>query len=73
MRFIRKIHMQAKLYSFAAPLALLPLMDFSFSEIGDYIRGLEFRSFVADLLIQLTIGLADTAILAVVGAAFGAL
>ena len=72
MRWFKKISQETKLYSFAAPLALVPLMDFSFSEVGDYLRGMEFRAFLAELLTQVTTGVVDAAIVAIVGIAFGA-
>jgi len=72
MRLINKLFVQTRLYSFAAPLALLPLMDFSFSQIGPYLRGMEFRSFMAEFVIQVTSGVADAVILALVGTVFGA-
>jgi len=62
---------QTKLYSLAAPLALLPLMDFSFSEVGDFLRGVEFRSLLSETIIQVISGVADAVIFLVINAAFG--
>ena len=64
---------QTKLYSLAAPLALLPVMEFSFSEIGDFFRGMEFRTLFAELIIQLISGIADAIIYLLAGASFGVL
>ena len=49
------------LYSFAVPLMFLvtPLMDFSFSQIGPYVKGTEFRSFIGEILIQIVSGVMD--------------
>ena len=38
-------YLQAKLYSIAAPLILLPIMDMGVSQVPDYLRGAEFRNF----------------------------
>ncbi len=53
-----------KLYSFTLPLALLPLMDFSLAQIPKYLKGLEFRTFLAEIVIQVFSGVADAAIVA---------
>jgi len=68
MRSIR-----TSLYSFAVPLMLvvLPVMNFSVNQIGDYIRGTEFRQFTGEILIQLASGLADAVILGLVTLLFG--
>ena len=52
-----------KLYSFTLPLALLPLMDFSVNQIPNYLRGLEFRAFLSQLLTQVLSGVTDVAII----------
>jgi len=64
---------QTKLYSFAVPsmLFLLPIMNFSINQVGDYARGDEFRQFSGDLLIQLITGLFDAIILGLVTLLFG--
>lgn len=59
------------LYSLAGPLALLPLMSFSFSEVGDYFRGAEFRNIAVELIAQLLAGLAQSIITLFTQAAFG--
>lgn len=48
MRFLN-----TRLYSFSAPLLLLPLMKMQFDNIGDYIRNLEpeFRQIIAEIVI----------------------
>lgn len=53
-----------KLYSFALPLTLFPLMDFSLAQIPKYLTGLEFRTFMAELVIQVFSGVTDAAIIA---------
>jgi|GEM_PF-1501076 len=72
MRLFQSMFSQAKLYSFTAPFALVPLMGFSISEIGDYLRGMEFRAVLAELLVQVTTGVVDAAMLAVIGTLFDA-
>ena len=64
---------QTRLYSLAAPLALLPVMGFSFSEIGDFLRGMEFRTLVGEIVIQLLSGLAGAIIFVLSQATFGVL
>ena len=41
-------------------------LGISISEIGEYVRGLEFRSFAAEILIQLTQGVVDATIIALI-------
>jgi hypothetical protein len=53
-----------RLYSFTLPLTLLPLMDFSLSQIPKYLKGAEFRVFVAELITQVITGVTDAAIIA---------
>lgn len=53
-----------KLYSFTLPFALLPLMDFSVSQVPKYLKGVEFRTFISSLLSQLLSGVADASIIA---------
>ena len=60
-----------KLYSFSAALFMLPLMDFSFSQIPAYLKGNEFRAFIAEFVAQITAGFADAAIVAVIQTALG--
>lgn len=51
---------QTKLYSLAAPLALLlPVMDFHFSDIPGWFAGTEFLTIVSEFLIQFFTGIAD--------------
>ena len=64
---------QPKLYSLAAPLAFLPVMGFSFSEIGDFFRGMEFRTLFSELVVQLISGVADAIIYLLTGASLGVL
>ncbi|GMU21125.1 MAG: hypothetical protein AMXMBFR13_12180 [Phycisphaerae bacterium] len=59
------------LYSFTAPLALMPLMGFGFDQIVPYLKGAEFRSILAEMLTQLVSGVVDAAIIAAVQSAFG--
>lgn len=55
-----------RLYSFTAPLALLPLLDFGFDQIIPYLKGQEFRSLMAEVVTQVFAGVADAFISAVV-------
>lgn len=60
-----------KLYAFTIPLMLWPIMDFSISEIPDYIKGFEFRQFLAAIVSELLAGVTDAAIISAVQATFG--
>ncbi len=60
-----------KLYSFTAPLALLPLMSFSFDQVIPYLKGPEFRLILTEILIQAYSSIADTVILAGLQSVFG--
>ncbi len=62
-----------KLYSLAAPLALLPIMNFSFSEVGDFLRGTDFRTLISEIVTQLLSGLSAVIISAFSQALFGGL
>lgn len=57
---------QVKLYSVAAPMALLPVMDFALSEIPDWLRGLEFRAYLAEFISQMTAAAVDAFVLAII-------
>lgn len=70
MRKINPIR-QIKLYSFTLPLLLLPLMDITFSGIWDYMRGLEFRSLMAQVVTQVISGVVDAFIIAGFGVIAG--
>jgi hypothetical protein len=61
------------LYSFAVPLMLLatPLMDFSFSQIGPYLKGTEFRSFIGEIIIQIVSGVMDAFLVGITKVALG--
>jgi len=61
------------LYSVAVPLMLfMPgVMNFSIDQVGDYVRGDEFRQFSGEILIQLVSGLFDAIILGLVTLLFG--
>lgn len=48
-----------KLYSLAAPLIV---MGFGFNQIIPYMKGVEFRTLLAELLSQLVSGVADAVI-----------
>ncbi len=69
MRFMR-----TSLYSVAVPLMFFvsPLMNTSVSELGDYIKGTEFRSFISEIIIQLVSGILDAFILGFTALFFGA-
>jgi hypothetical protein len=64
---------QIRLYSFTIPLALWPILDFSVSEIVPYLKGMEFRAFMAQIVAQLVSGTIDAFIIAAVSSAFGTL
>ena len=53
------------------PLLLLPLMDFSFSQIPTYIKGLEFRSLIAEVITQIMSGVVDAALIGMIQQVFG--
>jgi hypothetical protein len=57
--------MQTTLYSVAVPAMFLvaPLMDTGISEVGAYVRGTEFRTFISEVVIQLLSGIVDALIL----------
>jgi len=61
-----------KMYSLAAPLFMLPLMDFGFDQIIPYLKGMEFRAFMAEILTQVASGVADAVIVVGVQSLFGA-
>lgn len=60
-----------KLYSFAAPVLLLPFMGFGFDQIVPYVKGTEFRSLFAELLAQVFSGIANALINASAALFFG--
>ena len=65
---------QTKLYSLAAPFALLlPVMDFHFSDIPGWFQGNDFLTLFAEILIQMFTGIADALIAIFVDSAFGVL
>jgi hypothetical protein len=65
---------QIKLYSLAAPLVLLPLaVDITVSSVWDYMRGMEFRTFMAEIITQLISGVADAVIISAVSGLFAGL
>jgi len=63
-------HLQTKLYS-VTPFILLPLMDFRFDEIPDWLAGNQFRSFVSDFLSQIVSGIVDAIIVVIVNNIYG--
>ena len=65
---MKRTYTTLTLYSLAVPLAL---MSFSFSEVGDYFRGTEFRGIVVELIAQLFAGLAQSIVTLFTQAAFG--
>lgn len=65
---------QIKLYGFTAPLVMLPvLVDISASSVWDYMRGMEFRAFMAEIVTQVISGVADAFIISAVSALFSGL
>ena len=58
------------LYAFS-PLWLLPLMDFSFDQIYEYLKGPEFRALIAEAITQLIAGVVDAAIIGAIQQIFG--
>jgi len=64
---------QIKLYSFCAPLAVLPLLDITVSGIWDYVRGMEFRVFLAEIVTQVISGVADAFIISAVSSFYAGL
>jgi hypothetical protein len=59
-----------KLYSLAAPLFAMPIMSFGWDQIVPYIKGAEFRTFLAEILSQVAAGIVDAAITAGVTSLF---
>jgi hypothetical protein len=64
---------QIKLYSFSAALIALPLLDITVSGVWDYLRGMEFRTFSAEIITQLLSGVADAFIISAVSGLFAGL
>jgi len=63
---------QIKLYSFTAPLAL-PLLGIGLGDVWDYMRGMEFRVFLAEIVTQVVSGVADAFIISAVSGFYGTL
>lgn len=61
---------QIKLYSLTAPLVMLPLLDITVSGVWDYLRGMEFRTFAAEIITQVVSGVADAFIISAVSTLF---
>lgn len=61
---------QIKLYSFSLPLAIVPVLAFGFDQIVPYLKGMEFRTFLASLISQLIAGTVDALIVTSVGQLF---
>lgn len=59
------------LYCWALPLALLPMLDFSFNQIPIWLKGTEFRGIVSNVLTQMFAAIADAFILLFVDGLFG--
>ncbi len=63
-------YLQTKLYSLGVPLVLLPIMDMGVSQVPDYLRGAEFRSFFTEVIIQLVTGVVDVFLALFLGGLF---
>ena len=63
---------QIKLYSLSLPLAIIPVLAFSFDQIVPYLKGMEFRQFLASVITQLISGTVDTLITAGIASLFAA-
>lgn len=62
-----------KLYSLALPLMVMPVVaDITLSGIWDYLRGMEFRAFAAELVSSVISGTVDAFIVAGVSGIFAA-
>jgi hypothetical protein len=59
------------LYSWALPLALLPVLDFSFGQIPSWVKGTEFRGLMSGLLTDVFTQIANVFILIFVDGIFG--
>lgn len=66
MRFAR-----IRLYSVAAPLALLPLLNMRLSQVDDWIVGPEGRALISQFLVQILSGVIDAVIVYGVNQVFG--
>jgi len=64
-------NVQTKLYSLAAPLLLLPIMEMEVAQLPDYLRGMEFRTFLGEIVAQLFSGVVDAFIAVFFSALFG--
>ena len=67
--------LRASWYSMVLTVMLLakPAMAFSVSEIGDYMRGVEFRSFMGEIITQIFSGFAYAFFTAIAASLFGLL
>lgn len=62
---------KSTLCGFSFPLFPLALVGIELSEVMDYIRGNEFRRFLAEFLIQVTTGVVDAVIIGALTLLFG--
>ena len=60
-----------RLYSLAAPLAFLPVLNFSFSKVPGWFLGTEFRTMLSEILVQIFSGISDAILLVLAGSLFG--
>lgn len=66
MRFV-----QTRLFSFAAPLMLVPVLFLRIGQIPGWFEGVEFRTFLSELLIEFFASIADVVIVSLIEQAFG--
>ncbi len=66
-------YLQNKLFSFAVPLVLFPLMRMQFDNVGDYIRNMEpqFRQIIAEVIVGRLSTVAQSLIIAFTRLFFG--
>ena len=56
---------QLKVYGLAASLAVLPVMEFSMGGVWDWLRGAEFRTYLASALSEIGASLMDAMVTAI--------
>lgn len=60
-----------RLYSWALPLAILPVLDFSFGQVPIWLKGTEFRGLVSGFMTEIFTQFANAFILIFVDGIFG--
>jgi len=66
-------HLRTAAYRLLPLAATLPILGIDLGEIGGFLKGMQFRQFLAQLLTQVSTGIVDGVILTLVEASFGVL